>query len=198
MERWTDLSGLEAWVWWDYQVAVLLTVIVPLVLLIWGYVLKFTPLLQLLIVYWRVSSLLAITVYLMIAEFPISFLTGTLARALIPISLWFWEDLSQGILAVPGGATRCFQIWRWLLSVYMGIGFLFSAAFLPCGFQPPLSASCRVWLQPPLAFKQIFHPETPVETLGLAGLIGLLAYGIYSLFFLWRMGQRMGNEGTPL
>jgi len=197
MERWTHL-GLATWVWWDYRLAVLLTVVVPLILLIWGFVLKFTPLVQLLIVYWRVSSLLAITVYLMIAEFPISFLTGTLARALIPISLWFWEDLSQGIQMVQGWATRWFQIWRWGLSIYMGVGFLFSAAFLPCGFQDPVSATCRVWFQPPLAFKQIFHPDTPVETLGLAGLIGLLAYGIYSLFFLWRLVQRMGNEGTPL
>lgn len=197
MERWIDL-GLQTWVWWDYRLAVLLTVVVPLILLTWAFVLKFTPLLQLLTVYWRVSSLLAITVYLMIAEFPISFLTGTLARGVIPISLWFWEDLSQGIWRVGGWASRCFQIWRWGVSIYMGIGLLFSAAFLPCGFQDPVSATCRVWFQPPLAFKQIFHPDTPVETLGLAGLIGLLAYGIYSLFFLWRLGQQMGNEGTPL
>lgn len=198
MERWSDLHWLETCVWWDYRIAVGLTVVVPLILLAWGFGLKFSPLLRLLIVYWRVSSLLAITVYLMIAQFPISFLTGTLARALIPLCLWFWEDLNQEILAVRGWATRCFQLWRWSLSLYMGIGFFFSAAFLPCGFQDPVSPACQVWFQPPLAFKQIFHPETPIETLGLAGLIGLLAYGIYSLFFLWQMGQRMGNEGTPL
>lgn len=197
MDMWADPNGLETWIEWDYQLAVVLTVVVPFLLLIWGFVLKFSPLLQLLIVYWRVSSLLAITVYLMIAEFPISFLTGTLARALIPICLWFWEDLSQEIRAVPGWASRCFQIWRWGVSVHMGIGCLFSAAFLPCGFQDPVSSTCRLWFRPPLAFKQIVHPDAPVETLGLAGLIGLLAYGIYSLFFLWRLGQRVSNEGTP-
>ncbi len=173
-------------VWLDYQLAVALMVVAPLVWLVWGFGSRLMPLVALMIIYWRVSSLLAITVYLMIAEFPVSFMTGTAARALIPACLWFWDDLSQGILMASGLLSRMFRVWRWLVTGYMGVGFLFSLAFLPCAFQRTLDPVCRVWLEPPMMFRQIFHARVPTETLGLVGILGLMAYVLYSLYFGWR------------
>jgi hypothetical protein len=174
-------------VWLDYKLAVALAVIAPLLLLGWAALVRLHPLVTLMIIYWRVSSLLAVTVYLMIAEFPVSFMTGTTARALIPACLWFWDDLSQGILLAGGSLSRIFRWWRWLVTGYMGAGFLLSLGFLPCAFQQQLDTTCRAWLEPPLMFRQIFHPTIPVETLGLAGILGLLAYVLYSLYFGWRL-----------
>jgi hypothetical protein len=187
-------AWLEAAVWLDYKVAVALTVMVPLLLLGWAFLIRMRPLIQLMTIYWRVSSLLAITVYLMIAGFPISFLTGTLARLLIPVSLWFWQDLNEGISSWGGGASQAFRVWRWLLSGYMAMGFLSSVAFVPCAFRQPLSEICRVWFQPPLGFRDIFHPGVPVATLGMVGVMGLVTYGLYSVYFLWRLNQRVGLE----
>ena len=52
-------------------------------------------------IYWRVASLLAITVYLMIGGLSVSFVTALLAKILIPLSLWFWVDLNEEIREQP-------------------------------------------------------------------------------------------------
>ena len=108
---------LSPWVWTDYRLAVLFLVIAPLLLLLWAFVSQVEAIQRLLIIYWRVSSLLAITVLLMIAAIPISFLSGWLARVLIPLSLWFWVDLNEDILdmAVWRPLKVVFNAWRWLV-----------------------------------------------------------------------------------
>jgi len=60
---------------------------------------------RLLTIYWRVSSLLAITIYLLIAALPVGFISGLMAR-IIPISLWFWVDLNEEIEDQPRGALN--------------------------------------------------------------------------------------------
>jgi len=47
--------------------------------------------------------LLAITIYLLIAALPVGFISGLMARILIPISLWFWVDLNEEIEDQPEG-----------------------------------------------------------------------------------------------
>lgn len=175
-------------IWWDYKIAVVLTVIIPLLLLIWAFWIPSKSLIQMLVTYWRVSSLLAITIYLMIAGFPISFLTGAAARVLIPLSLWFWPGSIPEIYPIK--TQRIFYVWRWSVTVYMAIGSLFSMGFIPCAFQDPFSAACRVWFQPPLQFRNIFHPNTSTRIFGVVGLIGLLAYSFYLFFILWQWHQK--------
>ncbi|EDZ95411.1 conserved hypothetical protein [Limnospira maxima CS-328] len=75
----------------DYRLAVIFTIILPLILLIWALVEKLEAITHLLIIYWRVASLLMITLYLMIAAIPIGFICAIASRILIPISLWFWS-----------------------------------------------------------------------------------------------------------
>jgi len=84
-------------VWMDYRLAVVFTVILPLVLLIWAFAGKSDAIQHLLVIYWRVASLLVITVYLMIGALPISFISALAARILIPVSLWFWVDINEDI-----------------------------------------------------------------------------------------------------
>ena len=74
-------NWLESLVWTDYRVAVLFTVLIPLGLLLWALVAKADALQKLMVIYWRVSSLLAITVYLMIGSLPVSFVAALGARA---------------------------------------------------------------------------------------------------------------------
>jgi len=54
--------------------------------------------------------LLAITIYLLIAALPVGFISGLMARILIPISLWFWVDLNEEIEDQPRGAETHFQL----------------------------------------------------------------------------------------
>jgi hypothetical protein len=193
----------EVWfrplVWMDYRLAVLFTVVIPLILLVWAFVLKAEAMQRLLIIYWRVSSLLAITVYLMIAQFPVSFISGFMALILIPISLWFWVDLNDEIDYQSNGPLKLvFTSWRWATTVYCILGALASIPFLVCAFPKNgiTSSYCRVWLEPALLFKDYFHPNTKPGFLGFLAIIGLIAYVLcLSYFILVKLGKQ-GRSAT--
>lgn len=185
---------LRSIVWTDYRLAVLFTVFIPLILLIWAFVQKADAIVRLLIIYWRVSSLLAITVYILIASWPIGFISGFLARLLIPISLWFWVDVNEEIEDRPASPLKLSLTgWRWATTIYCILGAIWSIPFLGCAFSQDAIArfSCRVWIEPPLLFRQYFHPGGTPEFLGFLGIVGLLFYVVYlSYFVLIRLGKQ--------
>lgn len=195
----------EVWfrplVWMDYRLALIFTVILPLILLLWAVVQKGDAMQRLLIIYWRVSSLLAVTVYLMIGSNPVSFISGLMARILIPISLWFWIDLNDEIEDQPMSPLKLvFTAWRWAISVYCLLGVIASVPFLTCAFSRATfeTAYCRVWLEPPLMFKEYFHPNSTPQFLGFFGIVGLIFYVLcLSYFVLVRLGKQ-GRSATQL
>ncbi|MBD2101178.1 DUF3177 family protein [Leptolyngbya sp. FACHB-261] len=185
-------------VWTDYRLAVLFTVILPLVLLVWALIQNSTAIIKLLTIYWRVSSLLAITVYLTIAGFPISFLTGLAARVLIPISLWYWQDINDELNEEMGALKFAVSAWRWALTGYCVLGTLLGLLFLDCAFGSPVSDRCRVWFEPPLAFKGIFHAGTDPGTLGFWGIVGLVFYVACLVYFTTvKLGRRGRQALNP-
>jgi hypothetical protein len=194
-------SWLQALVWTDYRLAVLLTVLVPLVLLIWAAVQKAEVLQKILLIYWRVASLLAITVYLLIGALPIGFVAGWLARLLIPVSLWFWADLNEEIAEQPQSPLKlAFTSWRWAISIFCGLGVLGQIPVLRCAFlqQDALVKDpfCRLWLEPPWAFKALFHANTYPWFLSFVGIAGLAIYVLYLAYFvLIRLGKQ-GRSAT--
>ncbi|GAC1460498.1 MAG: DUF3177 family protein [Chamaesiphon sp.] len=181
-------------VWTDYRLAVLFTVVLPLILLIWAFVQKVDAIGRLLIIYWRVSSLLAITVYLMIAALPIAFVTSLFARILIPICLWFWVDVNEEIDDLsPRPLKLALTSWRWGITIYCILGTLALIPFLPCGFSPGMihTPFCQVWSEAPWLFKAYFHPNSPAQSLGLIGMAALIVYVFYlSYFVLIRLGKQ--------
>lgn len=185
---------LRSLVWADYRLAVLFTVLIPLVLLIWAFVQKAEAIQHLLMIYWRVSSLLAITVYLMIAELPVGFLASLGVLILIPISLWFWVDLNEEINDRQDRLKLAFTSWRWAMTVYCAVGVVFQLPFLRCGFSREAIASpfCQIWLEAPFLFKNMFHANARVGTLGFLGVVGLIIYVLYLLYFVF---VRLGKQG---
>lgn len=184
-------------VWMDYRLAVLFTVFIPLTLLIWALVKRSEAVQRLLIIYWRVASLLLITVYLLIASLPIGFITAAIARILIPISLWFWADINEEINDLPRRSLRlALTSWRWAVTVYNLIGFVAQIVFLflGCAFgggalEQPF---CRVWLEPPWRYKEIFHAGYSTGFLGFLGIVGLIIYVLYLSYFIF---VRLGKQG---
>lgn len=180
-------------VWMDYRLAVLFTVVIPLILLLWAFVQKAEAIQRLLTIYWRVASLLAITVYLLIAALPVGFISGLMVRILIPISLWFWVDLNEEIEDQPRGALKlAFTSWRWAISVYTVLGAIAQVPFLQCAVSNTTFVPfCRVLLEPPLLFKEYFHPNTNPQFLGFLGIVGLVFYVIcLSYFVLVKLGKQ--------
>jgi hypothetical protein len=186
-------------VWMDYRLAVLFTVMIPLILLVWAFVQKAEAMQRLLIIYWRVSSLLAITVYLMIAQYPISFLSGFLARILIPISLWFWVDLNDEIDYYPNGPLKLiFNSWRWATTLYCILGMMAFIPFLGCAFSENARSNpfCRVWWEAPLLYKEFFHPKTSAGFLGIIAILGLVIYVLYLSYFVVVKLGKQGRSAT--
>jgi len=192
MQPW--LVGL---VWTDYRLAVLLTVIFPLILLVWAFICKSDSIQLLLTIYWRVASLLVITVYLMIAAIPIAFISGFLARILIPIGLWFWVDLNEELDELPDRNLLkfVFTAWRWAITVYCGLGLVNQVSSLPCSILPQTellkNSVCSLWLEAPYQFREFFHANTRPNFLGFLGIVGLAIYmGYLGHFVLVRLGKQ--------
>jgi hypothetical protein len=185
-------------VWTDYRLAVLLTVLIPLGLLLWATFKGNEVLQRSLIIYWRVASLLAITVYLFIGALPIGFISGWAARILIPLSLWFWIDLNEEIREQRDTSLKLsFTSWRWAVSIYCVLGAIATTLFLPCAFKPAnilvQDAACRIWLAPPWQFYQFFHSVRFRPY--FLGFLGLAALGVYVLYFAWFLVVRLGKQG---
>ncbi|MHC5934667.1 DUF3177 family protein [Nostoc sp.] len=188
------------YVWIDYRLAVLFLVIIPLILLIWAFVQKAESIQRLLSIYWRISSLVAITIYLMIAQYPVSFISGLMAQILIPISLWFWVDLNDEIEYQTSGSLKfIFTSWRWATTVYCILGTLAFIPFLGCAFSGNVLKTpyCSVWFEAPLLFKEYFHANSKAEFLGFLGITSLVIYVVYlSYFVLIKLGKQ-GRSATP-
>jgi hypothetical protein len=186
-------------VWIDYRLAVLFLVIIPLIILTWAYVQKVEGIQRLLIIYWRVSSLLAITVYLMIAQYPVSFISGLIGLILIPTSLWFWVDLNDEIEYLPSTPLKVtFTSWRWAVTLYCLLGAIAFIPFLGCAFSSTAikTSECLVWFEAPLLFKEYFHHNSKHAFLGFLGIVGLIIYVLYlSYFVLVKLGKQ-GRSAT--
>lgn len=183
-------------VWMDYRLGVLLTVILPLGLLIWALFQRQEAMQRLLIIYWRVASLLMITVYLLIPGWKVGFISGFAARILIAISLWFWVDLNEEIRDTRQTFLKLtFTSWRWAMTAYCTLGAIAKSFFLPCGISSSTAktAFCQVWLEAPAAYRNFFHNKPGNEGfLGFMGSVGLVIYIIYLAYFVL---IRLGKQG---
>lgn len=182
-------------IWMDYRLAVLFTVALPIILLLWAFVQKADAIQRLLTIYWRVSSLVAITIYLLIAQIPVGFVAGLIARILIPISLWFWVDLNEEIEDQPTSALKLiFNSWRWAITLYCLLGAIAQIPSLGCAFSVGAVRSpfCQAWIELPSIFKDYFHHNTSTQFLGFIGYVALIFYVLclgYFVFF------RLGKQG---
>jgi hypothetical protein len=189
----------EVWfkplVWADYRLALLFTLILPLLLLIWSAVAQIEAIRRLLLIYWRVASLLLIGIYLLVPSWPLGFAVNFAARVLIPISLWFWVDLNDEIKDLPASFLKLvLTSWRWAVTIYCSLGAIASLPFLSCAFSPSASGTgfCQVWLEAPWQYQSIFHPNASTGFLGFLGIVGLIVYVLYFAYFLF---FRLGKQG---
>ncbi|MBD1214454.1 MAG: DUF3177 family protein [Dolichospermum circinale Clear-D4] len=193
----------EVWfrpyVWMDYWLELLFVLIIPIILLIWVFVQKSEAMQRLLMIYWRVASLLAITIYLMIGGFGVGFISALMARILIPIALWFWVDINDEIEYHPQGPLKLvFTSWRWATTVYCSLGALALLPFLRCAFSANMLKTpyCSVWLEAPLVFKEYFHHNSTPAFLGFLGIVTLGFYIVYLSYFVAFKLSRYGRSTT--
>ena len=189
--------GVRALAWTDYRLALLFAVVVPLGLLVWSLRQRAEAMRRLMAIYWRVSSLLAIAVYLTIAQWSlgIGLLAGWFARLLIPITLWFWADLNEEIEDWPATPLKLtLTAWRWAMTLYCALGVAVTAPLWRCALanQPLSDPLCQAWAEAPWQYRAIFHANTSPGFLGFLGMVGLVVYLLSLIYFLT---VRLGRKG---
>ncbi|MFL0777628.1 MAG: DUF3177 family protein [Prochlorococcus sp.] len=196
-----ELSYLTL-VWLIYRLAAVFAVGLPLVLLIWALVRRETSMVRLLTIYWKIASLLAISVLLLTDARPIGYLTAFLAPLLMVVSVWFWVDLNEELADLPPWRPLPFtvRLWRWALT---GFGLLTSAtAFqtLAClkGIE---GTNCKAWLVAPQGlhrvvegvFDFIFGGQWTEAVAAFVGYVALVAYVVGLLQWLLVRFPRQGR-----
>jgi Protein of unknown function (DUF3177) len=183
----------EPLIWMDFRLAVIFTVLIPLILLLWAFAQKTVAIQNLLIIYWRVASLLAISVYLAIGSMPISFVASFIAQSLIPLALWFWADLNEEIADLPSRPLKLgFLAWRWATTLYSTLGAIATIPFLSCAFGAAKTDYCQAWFKPSWLYYQFFHANSNPGFLSFLGILGLITYTLYLVYFLV---VRLGKQG---
>jgi hypothetical protein len=176
------MSLYETLVYADFVIAVGLLVVVPLALLLASA--THPPVRSRLLVYWRASALLGVTVYLWIGETPMGFATGFAARALIPLALWRGDAFTvlrdQPVPDEPGWRVAAFRYWRAAAIPYTLIGLAYMLPVLPCAWGDAAPV-CQAWYAPPQQYADWLHPT--VERIWLARY-GWVALGVYAAYLL--------------
>jgi len=181
-----DATLIRQLVWLDYRLALLLLAFIPFCLLVWAFRIDSEAIKRSLLLYWRVASLVLITIYLAIGSLGISYISGIVAAVLIVLALWFWQDLNEDIEASRKSLRPIYLGWRWATTVYCSLSVVFRLLFANCAFidAEQLSDICKIWFEPPLSFSTIFHNSVPVENLAFIGAVGGIVYTLYLFFFL--------------
>ncbi|MFP4228336.1 MAG: DUF3177 family protein [Salinivenus sp.] len=182
----------------DFLAAVGLLVVVPLILLLVSVPRPWVR--DRLLAYWRASALLGITVYLLIGERSIGFLTGIAARSVIPVVLWWGDVLSQypgrHEPTTEGWHAVLFRGWRMIATVYTAGGLLYMLPLLSCLWISP-ATMCNTWYIPPQEYAQLVHPYTPWSDLALYGTVALAVYLIYAAATAYHFWVATDFSGQP-
>ena len=190
-------------VWLDYRLAVVFTVGVPLVLLIWAAVRRERSMVRLLTIYWKVASLLAITVLLLVDGRTPAYGLAVAAQLLMVASVWFWVDLNEELADLPPWrplplTVRC---WRWALTFFGLLGAGLSASALTCLAQTIQRPLCQVWLEAPRGLHLgaarvvgfVFGADLTPTLTAFLGYAGLVAYVVGLLQWLLVRLPRQGR-----
>lgn len=151
----------------DFVAAVALTVLAPLALLAravrGGRIGEQRALLR----YWRASSLLMVTVYLLIGERREAFPAGLAARLLIAHIL------------LRGRVDRTdiwYERWRGLAGGYCLAGAALTAPLLRGSIATELPPICRAYIEPTQEFGALLHSDVSREQLARVGVVGLWVF----------------------
>ena len=178
---------LKALVWTNYKLFVLVCLIAPLILSVWAMKSGIPSIQRLLIIFWRVASLMMIAIYLFIPVWQVGYLVWFFAHLLVVISLWFWADINDVIHDLPKIPIRLgIVVWRWATTFYGLVSAIAFIPFLRCTFAEEASTeiACRAWLEAPWQYKSWFHPDATTGFLGFLGMSGLIIYLIYLVYFV--------------
>ena len=171
-------------VWLTYRLAATMALGLPLVLLIWSTWRGDSVVQRLLGLYWKVASLMMISLLLLTDERPLGYVTAVVAPVLMVVSVWFWVDLNEELADRPTWRPLplTVRLWRWALSGFGVISLATTATGLRC--MESTSSDCAAWLEAPqglhrvveTVFDFVFGGQWSEAVAAFVGYVALVAY----------------------
>ena len=149
----------RALVWLTYRLAATVALGLPLVLLVWSAWRREPVVQRLLGLYWKVASLMGISLLLLTDERPLGYLTAVVAPVLMVVSVWFWVDLNEELADQPTwrALPLTVRLWRWALSGFGVISLAMTTTGLRC-MESQASPDCSAWLEAPQGIHRWLKP----------------------------------------
>ncbi len=172
-------------VWLSYRLGATFAFGIPLVLFIWSTIKKEPSIIRLLSIYWKVASLMLVSMLLLTGNRSIGYLTSFLSPFLMIICVWFWIDLNEELREFPPKKALPFVLkaWRWALSGYGCFYASLSFKSLNCLNQIE-SYQCPLWREAPSGLNQVikntfnflFGASWTEVLSAFVGYLGLIIY----------------------
>ena len=200
---WSGVNELSyrALVWLTYRLGATVALGLPTVLLIWSAWRQDPVVLRLMGLYWKVASLMAISLLLLTDESSVGYVTACAAPVLMAVSVWFWVDLNEELVDQPlwRPLALTVRLWRWALTGFALISVVMTATALGC-LDTAGQSTCRAWLEAPqgmhrvaeAVFDFIFGGQW---TTAVAGFFGYVALVVYLAGFLQWLLVRLPRYG---
>ena len=189
-------------VWLTYRLGATFAFGLPLVLLLWASLRRETAISRLLGIYWKIASLLVITLLLLTDARPLGYVTALLAPVLMTISVWFWVDLNEELTDRPlrQPLVLTVRLWRWALSGFSLVATAMAISSLAC-FSALQGTDCRAWLEAPQGlhrvvasiFRFLFGSDWTQALAATLGYVMLVAYSVGLLQWLLLRLPRQGR-----
>ena len=189
-------------VWLTYRLGATFALGLPLVLLVWASVRRETAISRLMGIYWKVASLLVITLLLLTDQRPLGYVTALVAPVLMAVSVWFWVDLNEELADRPlrQPLVLTVRLWRWALSGFSVIAAGMAISSLSC-VSAVEGSDCKAWLEAPQGlhlvlerlFDFLFGGDWNEAVAAFLGYVMLVAYAVGLLQWLLIRLPRQGR-----
>ena len=181
-------------VWLSFQLSIIFFIGIPITLLFWSFKRRNKAVNKLLSIYWKVSLLFFISLFLLIGKFNYALLITNISLLLMTISVWFWNDINDELREydLSYSLTTTTKVWRWSIT-FISFNFLFQSLQNLACFSFINSSECEMWLQPSINFyiivKNLFNFFFGANfTQPIAKFLGLFSLLIYTLGLIqWSM-----------
>ena len=174
-------------IWLSFQLSIIFLVGIPVTLFFWSIKKRNKAVNKLLSIYWKISLLFFISLFLLIGKFKYALIITNISTLLMTISVWFWNDINDELKEYDFSysLTTTTKVWRWSLS-FISLNFLIRSLQNFSCFSFINSAACEIWLQPSsnlyLIIKNLFSFFFGANfTQPIAKFLGLFALLIYTL-----------------
>ena len=174
-------------VWLSFQLSIIFFIGIPITLSFWSFKRGNKAVNKLLSIYWRVSLLFFISLFLLIGKFKYALIITNISTLLMTISVWFWNDINDELKEYDFSysLTTTTKVWRWSLT-FISLNFLILSLRNFSCFSAINSPFCEIWLEPSSNFyiilKKLFNFFFGANfTQPIAKILGLFSLLIYTL-----------------